>query len=415
MEDRTMLALNMIVGKDDHNELDRCLNSVDLKQFNEIVIVRTDPCTELLAVCEKYTTKHYFKEWASKEFPYGDFGGARNLALEMTKSKFIMWLDADDILTNDVNKTIPKIKENLHNCDYDLLSADYHLFENGSVSRILSRVRFFRRETCHWVGAVHEQVRPIEKEKHLVVDLKGFYVTHKKIKPHELSIDRNLEILSHELVKNPDDSNIKLNYGNELLSFGGASKNKEIIDKSFKLLKECLNYPDEEIHPINKVMICISIAMQLLYGKNLLYNISYSIDKKDLKIAENFVRIGMSFDEYSKFAELSVMLGDIYIIRGLATKALNFYNDVKGKKFDGIGTQNTVFYGDIPACRSLYLCYEQGWYEAALWYSNDVLKYHPKDKEIFKLRLELLEKIKEKDSQCLNTLEQQSEKPLSSV
>ena len=99
------ISLCMIV-KNEEEVLARCLDSVkDLVE--EIIIVDTGSYDKTKEIAYKYTDKVYDFLWEN------DFSEARNFAFSKATKDYQMWLDADDIITEDNKIKILQIKKNL--------------------------------------------------------------------------------------------------------------------------------------------------------------------------------------------------------------------------------------------------------------------------------------------------------------
>lgn len=146
------LSICLIV-KDEEQVLSRCLDSV--KGFaDEIVIVDTGSTDGTPAIAQKYTDKVYSFEWCD------DFSAARNFCFSKATCDFLMWLDADDIVTEENAEIISALKDR---DDFDVAMLKYAAaFDgDGKPSFVYFRERIFRRSMgFEWKGAVHEAIEP---------------------------------------------------------------------------------------------------------------------------------------------------------------------------------------------------------------------------------------------------------------
>lgn len=201
--EKVTISLCMIV-KNEEKVLARCLSSVQ-GIADEIIIVDTGSSDRTKEVAGRYTDKIY-------DFPWADnFSAARNNSFGLATQKYILWLDADDYLTEKDRQLLLELKNNLDPA-VDSVTMDYHLAvgPGGGVLHSIRRHRLVRR-SCgfKWVGAVHE---------YLAVSGRIFdsevAVRHLKEKQHT---DRNLRIYRQRLEAgeefNPRDLYY---YGNEL-------------------------------------------------------------------------------------------------------------------------------------------------------------------------------------------------------
>ena len=99
------ISLCMIV-KNEEEVLGRCLDSVsDL--VDEIIIVDTGSVDETKRIASVYTDKVETFPWID------DFAAARNFAFQKGTGDYLFWLDADDVITEEEQKKLMKLKMRL--------------------------------------------------------------------------------------------------------------------------------------------------------------------------------------------------------------------------------------------------------------------------------------------------------------
>lgn len=97
------LAVALIV-KNEAKNLDACLKTV-ADWVDEIVILDSGSTDETEQVARKYTEKfHVNKDWPG-------FGPQRRLAQEYVESDFVLWLDADERITDELKTSIQQAVE----------------------------------------------------------------------------------------------------------------------------------------------------------------------------------------------------------------------------------------------------------------------------------------------------------------
>lgn len=107
------LAVALIV-KNEAKNLDACLKTV-AQWVDEIVILDSGSTDETKEVALKYTDKFFVNaDWPG-------FGPQRRLAQEYVDSDFVLWLDADERITPELQKSIEQaVKENKPNTLYKI-------------------------------------------------------------------------------------------------------------------------------------------------------------------------------------------------------------------------------------------------------------------------------------------------------
>ena len=82
-----------ILVKNESSNLDRCLRH--LGNFAEIIIQDTGSTDDSLAICAKYSTTVYQEPWV-------DFSYNRNQLFKKATQPWILWLDADEVVTDQL-------------------------------------------------------------------------------------------------------------------------------------------------------------------------------------------------------------------------------------------------------------------------------------------------------------------------
>lgn len=178
------LSVCMII-KDEQDVLNRCLDCV--KQIaDEIIIVDTGSTDNSINIAKEYTDHIYHYEWNN------NFAHARNFSYSKATCDYIMWIDADDIITDENIKKINDLKLNLDE-NIDVLYFRYNDWNEESLFNFFYRERISKRQ-CNllWKYNVHEV---LDINPKLTTKLcKDIAVEHKKQK-RDKNEDRNLKLL----------------------------------------------------------------------------------------------------------------------------------------------------------------------------------------------------------------------------
>ncbi len=165
------LSLCMIVRNEEHT-LSRCLDSVK-DCFDEIIILDTGSIDRTCEIAAAYTPHIYHMVWEN------NFSLARNQAFSYATCDYIIWLDADDVLTEENRKKLLHLKHHI-----DETVDVYHMYyatafnEDDSPTFYYLRERMVRRNIPHrWIGAVHEVLEC--GGAHRTTDI---FIYHKSIK-----------------------------------------------------------------------------------------------------------------------------------------------------------------------------------------------------------------------------------------
>ncbi|MGN1061484.1 MAG: glycosyltransferase family 2 protein, partial [Candidatus Coproplasma sp.] len=208
-----------MIVRDEELTLQRALESI-LPVADEIIVVDTGSADNSVDIAKRYTDKVYFFKWID------DFSAARNYSFERAGCDFIMWLDADDVVTEENAEIINSLK-NDGGFDVAFLKYASAFDERGNPTFVYFRERIFRRSLgLKWEGAVHEVIAPIGK-----IIYSDACIFHKKQKSN--SPMRNLRIYQNIIAKGGKLSpREKFYYGRELY-YNNFTEESVAVVKSF--------------------------------------------------------------------------------------------------------------------------------------------------------------------------------------
>lgn len=176
------VSLCMIV-RNEEQVLGRCLSCV--KDFaDEIIIVDTGSTDKTKEIASLFTDQIYDFPWID------DFAAARNFAFQKGAGDYLFWLDADDVITEEEQKKLMKLKMRLDQEKPDVVMMKYAVGYDGSGSPsfFFYRERLLRRcERAVWKGRIHEVIEPFGKTVR-----EDILIEHRKIGTGDP--DRNLRI-----------------------------------------------------------------------------------------------------------------------------------------------------------------------------------------------------------------------------
>jgi len=386
----TTLALNIIVGPGEAHLLNRCLKSYDAKNnFDEIVIVNTSKDEEVNRVAFEYTKKVFFFQWESEDFPFGNFGGARDCARLNTESDKIWWLDADDVCIEQYKEKLIDAIKIIKNEQYKdviiwLMPYTIILNENGNNDVWFKRERVFDRKKIQWKRPVHETIFPgIEIVKYAVIN--GMFNTHLPNKPTYTSAIRNIKILEHEYSRDKTDIQIKYFLGRDYMFTGN-------LDKGISLLNDILNDMESSYEML--YAIALEMIWFYAYGGINPHATLHNFKQENINNVESYCRLALSYSH--EYAEPYVVLGDVYYYKKLIDASAKMYMTAMKKKI-GVGKfQTEPFYTEVPADRLTDIFNLKGMIGMALHYNTMSLKYNKKE-DYLKKRNAIIEKLKNED------------------
>lgn len=384
------LALNVIVGPGEADNLLECLQTVDAKNFfDEIVLCFTynnDSMyndSERIDILGEFNPVICHHRWISDRYPYGNFAAARNTCIDHTTSDFIMWLDCDDRIKCD--EALFNLKRQVLSSDRDFIMMGYLINEKdpGKFSTRFLKERIFRNDkNIRWMNPVHEQLDLHTTTK--MASIKGLDIKHTRKKDPLISIERNLKILDHEMKVEPTHHTY-LFHANEMLSKYRNTRNEEDLKQALKEMKFCIDrrYGNDE----NKAMMCYTIAQ---------YSIDSSVE------SEIYANLALSFSD--NYAETHCILGEIFMAKHDEDRAIYHYKQAMKKKLDGMSFQSPYYYEEFPSRRLIEIFTRRQEIELALWYSKLVIRHAPHDKDMLNFRNEALSFLTKENEKWLTTV-----------
>ena len=163
----------IIIVKNGQDLIENCLKSISF--CDEIIVVDGGSKDETVEIAKKYKTEIYSHNLQ-------DFSEIRNLGLEKSKGKWILYIDVDERVTPQLSesiKTVIKTNSGEEFSAYKLLRKNYYL-GNNEWPYIEKLERLFRKENLKgWQSKLHES--PVIEGK--TGELKGFllHYTHRDL------------------------------------------------------------------------------------------------------------------------------------------------------------------------------------------------------------------------------------------
>ena len=278
------ISLCMIV-KDEEDVLRRCLESVkDLA--DEIIIVDTGSSDKTKEIAAEYTKRIYEIPWKD------DFAWARNFSFSKAEMDYCMWMDADDIMTEENRKQFKELKKQLTE-ETDIVMMKYAAASdgNGKASFSYFRERLIKnREGFMWEGRIHEVIVP--RGNILYSDIE---ITHKKIKAGETG--RNLRIYEKMIAEGEKlGARGMFYYGRELL-YNRRTKEAAVVLEQFM--------EDNNGWKENKIEACLNLAdcYEAEGKRDKALNSLFCSFELDIPRAEICCRIGDCFQNDKRWKE----------------------------------------------------------------------------------------------------------------
>lgn len=207
------LSLAMIVKNEDQ-VMGRILTQAQLF-CDELVVVDTGSTDGTVALAESFGAKVAHFNWVD------DFAAARNFAFAQCSGDWILWLDADDVITEANQQKLLALKQTL-NDSVDAVICSYQIaFDaHGNCLVSMPRERLLRRLAGgQWEFPIHEAF--VLPEGASLLHRLDIAIEHHKPDVYvERSSDRNLNMLARLIAQGNHSARTFYYYGKELRQHG---------------------------------------------------------------------------------------------------------------------------------------------------------------------------------------------------
>jgi glycosyltransferase involved in cell wall biosynthesis len=181
----------IILSKNEEVRIGACLEA--LRWVDEMIVVDNGSTDKTTAIAIQ--KKAFVIEDSSK-----DFSKIRTIAAKRAKGEWLLYVDADEVVTPDLRKEIEQVKKSREYNAYFIPRKNYYLgiewpYEDGMVRLIR------RKSLVRWIGVLHEHA----EVKGKIGTLNNHFIhhTHRKleemvVKTNEWSAyEANLRYLAH--------------------------------------------------------------------------------------------------------------------------------------------------------------------------------------------------------------------------
>ncbi|MBF0431897.1 MAG: glycosyltransferase [Fibrobacteria bacterium] len=188
-------SLCMIV-KNEEKVLGACLASA-ASLFDEIIIADTGSRDNTVSIAKSYGAKVV-------SFPWQDnFSLARNASLEPANGRWIMWLDADDVVPKHEVSRIRELLVGPADKAYGFMIQNSS--DGGKSGTVFNQIRLFpNRPDIRFSAPVHEQVLPAIETTGIPVEYTSIKIFHTGYQNQEISRQkqiRNKKILEAQIAE----------------------------------------------------------------------------------------------------------------------------------------------------------------------------------------------------------------------
>lgn len=350
------LSICMII-KNEEAVLARCLKCVE-RFADEIIIVDTGSKDNSVKIAKKFTQNIYEIKWENS------FCKARNYSYSKATGDYIMWLDADDIITDEnINKL--KTVKNTITSNIDIVYTIYRNKQSDGLDTYVLRDRIVKRNiNPQWKYDVHESINVNPNWKKIIYQ--DIEIVHKKETVNEPN--RNLDIFNNLLKK-----------GYKLDSFELSNYCKELVfhkqfDKAIMFYKQL-----KQIYNSSNYLYYALFFVVYAYLEKKLY--------KECIQEINYI--------FSVFGETSFML----YYKGVCCEKLEKYNEalecynmaIKNKNnIDATSVKKKGYSDYFPLLGKASIAIHDLNFELATKYTDEASMLYPNDKSWKLMKIKIL-------------------------
>lgn len=200
----------VVLTKNEEKNIERCLKSLDF--CDEIVIVDDYSTDKTLGIIQKLEIKS--QNLKSKVKIYNrklkeDFAQQRNFGLSKANNEWVLFVDADEVVTEELKLEIQSSK--LEKDAFYIKRRDYfwgNELKYGEVRQIrqIGLIRLIRKDSGLWMGDVHEVFHTAKN----IGQLNGFlnHYPHPTLKEFISDVNRYSSIRAEELFNRGKETNV---------------------------------------------------------------------------------------------------------------------------------------------------------------------------------------------------------------
>lgn len=194
----------VIITFNEEINIERCLKSLQ-NVVDEIVIVDSFSTDATKSICEKYKTTFVERKWEG-------YSKTKNFANSLVNSEYILSLDADEVLSNQLQQSILQLKLNNKKNDHCWMVTRLTNYCGKWIKHCGwypdKKVRIWKKDMAYWQGDVHEQL-VFEKTVHTEL-LSGdlFHYSFNSIEQHLNTINKYSTIAAEAKFKKGKKTNL---------------------------------------------------------------------------------------------------------------------------------------------------------------------------------------------------------------
>jgi glycosyltransferase involved in cell wall biosynthesis len=163
-----VLAISVvIITFNEEKNIERCLHSVKAVA-DEVIVLDSFSNDATAQICARHGVTFIQREWEG-------YSASKNYANQLATHDWILSLDADEALSDDLQKALIELKkqDKLHTMSFNRLTNYCGTWIKHSGWYPDVKIRLFNRRATQWQGTLHEELNLSKGEtvKHLNLDI----------------------------------------------------------------------------------------------------------------------------------------------------------------------------------------------------------------------------------------------------
>ena len=218
-----MMSLSaVIIAKNEEEMITDCLDH--LKFCDEVIVIDGKSEDRTVDIAKKMGAKVY-------QQPFTDFATARNFGLEKANGEWILYIDADERVGNDLRENMVRtIKEGIKEISAYKVQRKNYYFGNHQWPYIETLERLFKKEKLKgWYGVLHESPKVDGR-----IDVLGGFLMHYTHRDLHSMLEKTIVWSTTEAKLRYDASHPKMTWWRFPRVMISSFFQSYIIDKGYK-------------------------------------------------------------------------------------------------------------------------------------------------------------------------------------
>lgn len=361
MKDKKEIRISQcMIVKDEEENIERALSWGKSVVWEQIV-VDTGSADRTVELAKAMGAKVYEIEWPD------DFAAAKNYAIERAKGDWIVFLDADEYMSQEDAEKLPQVFAELSWKGFDGAAVMlYNLDETGRIFSSCSHLRLFRNAPdIRYRRRIHEQLVSFGGRELRILDGTGelsiFHTGYQgKVSAEKKKSGRNRRMLQREIEDHPEDPELLGYMGDEYFDDG----EREEALRWYRLAAQYMSakwkgYDQRSAVTFTRLLMALT-------------------EREIVDWTETEAVYGQAAQAFPKEADLDYVMGRAFVSHGRAEEALSCLEKALGKLEAYGGAGRALFLGgNLEDAYNLLTksCYETGERQKCVAYAVQYLKY----------------------------------------